>query len=286
MSGLAAGEGTREMPEVTVNGVRLHYLDEGTGPEVVVFSHGYLLDHRHFLPQIEALSGQYRCLAYDHRGHGQSQVSSSGYEMESLYEDAVGFIEALECAPCHFVGLSTGGFVGLRLGLRRPDLLRSLALLDTSAHPERLRSRLRYGALFGLVRLAGYRPVKQTVLKLLLGPVMLNDPGRRDEVVEWGRRLTSNDRMAMVRFGRGIIRRAGVLDRLGDLRTPTLVLVGEHDAVTPPSRSKRMAAAIPDAELVVVPNSGHLSAVEQPAAVSSALQAFLSAVAERDAPRS
>ena len=60
------------MPEITVNGVKLSYEDVGDGPEVVVFSHSYLVDSRHFEKQIEALRGRYRVLAYDHRGHGRS----------------------------------------------------------------------------------------------------------------------------------------------------------------------------------------------------------------------
>ena len=118
---------------VSVNGVRLHYEDTGQGTENVVFSHSFLLSGEHFAPQIKKLSRHYRCLAFDHRGHGASEAPDSGYDMENLYADAVSFIEAVGCSPCHFVGLSTGGFIGLRIGIRRPELLRSLVLMDTSA---------------------------------------------------------------------------------------------------------------------------------------------------------
>jgi len=96
------------MSKITVNGVTLHYEEKGSGLETIVFSHSYLLDNTHFAPQIEALGDRYRCIAYDHRGHGQSQAPKDGYDMENLYNDAVALIEALNCAPCHFVGLSTG----------------------------------------------------------------------------------------------------------------------------------------------------------------------------------
>jgi 3-oxoadipate enol-lactonase len=96
------------MSEITVNGVTLFYEEQGAGADTVVFSHSYLVDSTQFAPQIEALSDRYRCIAYDHRGHGRSQVTEGGYDMENLYADAVGLIEALHCAPCHFVGLSTG----------------------------------------------------------------------------------------------------------------------------------------------------------------------------------
>jgi pimeloyl-ACP methyl ester carboxylesterase len=73
------------MPDIKVNGVRLHYVEQGLGPEAVIFSHSYLLDWSHFKPQIDALSEGYRCIAFDHRGHGASERPKEGYDMESLY---------------------------------------------------------------------------------------------------------------------------------------------------------------------------------------------------------
>lgn len=120
------------MPDIRVNGVRLHYVEQGSGPEVVVFSHSYLVDWSHFKPQMDALSDRYRCIAFDYRGHGRSERPSDGYDMENLYMDGVAFIEAMNCDPVHFVGLSTGGFiagdrtlVGVRHRLRRYPPLRA-----------------------------------------------------------------------------------------------------------------------------------------------------------------
>ena len=113
------------MPKILSNGIQLHYEEMGSGPETIVFSHSYLADHYHFNPQMQALKDRYRCIAFDHRGHGQSEIPDDGYGMENLYEDAVGFIEALDCAPCHFVGLSTGGFIGVRIGIRHSSIVHS-----------------------------------------------------------------------------------------------------------------------------------------------------------------
>ncbi len=124
------------MPEVDLDGVRLSFVERGSGAETVVFSHSYLLDHRHFEPQVAALEDRFRVLAYDHRDHGGSERPDGPYEMDAIYVDAVRFVEAMCDGPVHFVGLSTGGFVGVRLGIRRPDLLRSLVLMGTSAENE------------------------------------------------------------------------------------------------------------------------------------------------------
>src|SRR5437899_10903280 len=108
----------------------------GPGPESLVCSYGWLWSGRVFDAQVALLKWRYRCVAFNFRGQGQSEVTGSGYDMETLYEDAVALIEQLGCAPCHFLGLSMGGFIGLRLAARHPELLRSMILLETSADPE------------------------------------------------------------------------------------------------------------------------------------------------------
>ncbi len=123
------------MPWVGVDGVELHYSERGEGPPIV-FSHGLLWSGTMFDDEIAALSSRYRCIAYDHRGQGRSASSPTPYDMERLTDDAAALIEKLGAAPCHFVGLSMGGFVGMRLAARRPALLKTLTLIETAADGE------------------------------------------------------------------------------------------------------------------------------------------------------
>ena len=262
------------MAHVTVNGVRLGYSERGSGPETVVLSHSYLVDRRQFDAQVEALAPHYRVLAYDHRGHGESDRPGRGYDVETLYADAVAFIEQTGAAPCHFVGLSTGGFVGMRLGYRRPDLLESLVLMDTSADAEPLAARAKYEAMFAVLLGFGFEPLMGATMPILFGPSFLGDPARQGEVREWRRRIAAGDRRALVRFGHGIFSRPSVLDRLSEISVPTLVMVGEHDCATPPLRAQRIADGIAGAQLSLVRGAGHLSTVENPDAVNRALSSF------------
>ena len=102
---------------------KIHYEESGSGPETIVFSHGLLMSGEMFRDQVEALSSRYRCITFDHRGQGRSEVSKTGYDMDSLTDDAVEVIRQLDCAPCHFAGLSMGGFVGMRLAIRHPGVV-------------------------------------------------------------------------------------------------------------------------------------------------------------------
>ncbi len=265
------------MPQIQVNGVNLHYDEAGSGPETIVFSHSYLLDGRHFGPQMEAFQDRYRCLAFDHRGHGRSEVTEAGYDLENLYQDAVEFIEALGVAPCHFVGLSTGGFIGLRIALRRPELLKKMVLMDTSADPEPEENQGQYKLMMRVVRLLGWWPVIGRVMPIFFTPNFLKDPARRDEVAFYKSVIKGQNRTAMVKFGQGIFSRQGVSDQLDRITTPTLVVVGEQDQATTPDKARRMAEGIPGARLKTIPRAGHICTVEDPATVNAALGEFLAA---------
>lgn len=269
------------MPEITANGVRLSFVERGSGAETVVFSHSYLVDSRQFEAQIAALEGRYRVLAYDHRDHGASERVGGAYGMEDLYADAVAFLEATCDGPVHWVGLSTGGFAGVRLGIRRPDLVRSLVLMDTSAEAEPRRNRAKYAVMLAALPWIGFRPLIGETMRALFGPRFLHDPGRREERELWKARIMANDPAALARFGRAIFSRDDLAAEAARISVPTLVVVGERDRAKPPAEARRLAAAIPGARLEVIPHAGHLSTIEEPEAVNAVLRSFLDQAPQR-----
>lgn len=262
------------MPILPVNGARIYYEEHGTG-EAVVFAHGLLFSGRMFDDQVDALKERYRCITFDFRGQGRSEVTQSGYDMDTLAEDAIGLIAALRCAPCHFAGLSMGGFVGLRLALRHPQLLRSLILLETSADPEPAWNRLRYSLLIVIARWFGLRPVGNRIMRIMFGKRFLRDPSRSRLRDEWRKRILANDRTGITRAASGAVRRAGLVDELEKIALPTLIVVGEHDTATGPALADRMHARIRRSQLAVIPGAGHSSPIEEPQAVTEALARFL-----------
>ncbi|WP_342377396.1 alpha/beta hydrolase [Myxococcus stipitatus] len=263
------------MPMLSVNGTELHYEDsEGPG-EPILFSHGLLWSSRLFDPQVDALKGRYRCIAYDHRGQGRSAVPEvNAIDMETLYLDTVGLIEKLGARPCHFVGLSMGGFIGMRIAARRPELLRSLSLLETSPDPEPVLNVPRYTLLNIIARLAGLRPVVDPVMRIMFGRSFLTDPNRAEERALWRARLLEN-RKDIWRAVNGVIRRNTVAHEVPNIRVPTLVVVGEEDVATVPEKAERLHRLIPGSRLVRLPRAGHSSSVEEPSLVNAALGSFL-----------
>jgi pimeloyl-ACP methyl ester carboxylesterase len=264
------------MPTRVINGAKIHYEEVGTGPETIVFSHGLLMSGEMFREQMQTLATRYRCISYDHRGQGRSEVTESGYDMDSLSEDAAALIRELGAAPCHFAGLSMGGFVGMRLAIRHPDLLKSLILMDTSADPEPEQNRGPYRRLAFVGRWFGFRPVVKPVMKIMFGKTFLADPAAQAARNYWKKHLIGLDRVGTNRAAHGVIDREGVYDQLDRIGTPTLVLVGDEDVATVPAKAERMHQAITGSQLVVIPGAGHSASIEQPALVSRAIEDFLS----------
>jgi len=126
------------MPTITTNGVEMYYIREGEG-EPVLLVPGLLFGAHHWQPQIDALKGDYDVIAVDLRGqhHTQTTDDPDGYDMWSQMEDVYGLIQQLGIAPVHYVGLSMGGFIGMRMALRHPEALRELVLIDTTDMPEK-----------------------------------------------------------------------------------------------------------------------------------------------------
>ena len=265
------------MAEIEINGTRLYYEDTGPGStgETIALSHGLLWSTALFAPQIAALRERYRCIAWDHRGQGKSASDPlrSCIGMELVWKDAERLLEAIAGGPVHFVGLSMGGFVGLRMASRRPDLVRTLSLIETSAEPEPPENVPRYRMLANVSRAVGVRPLRRKVLPIMLGRSILTAPSRRAEVDRFGDIMTS--RRDVWRAVNGVIDRAPVTDELARVRCPTLIVVGEEDTATPIPKAERLAAGISGSRLVRIPRAGHSSTVEEPEAVTQALAAFL-----------
>lgn len=258
-----------------INDTTLYFEETGSGSETIVFSHGLLMSCRMFDDQVAEFKNDHSCLAFDFRGQGKSGITASGYDMDTLAGDAAALIEKLDCAPCHFVGLSMGGFVGMRLAIRRPELLRSLVLIDTTAEPEPAENIGRYRMLNFISRWFGMRLVINRVMPILFGEKFLNDTERAVLRNEWKERIIGNRRTGTSRAVRGVIERKGVEDMLDKITVPTLILVGDQDVATVPGKSIRMNERIKNSQLVIIEGAGHSSTVEEPAAINRALRAFL-----------
>ncbi|HEX3764709.1 MAG TPA: alpha/beta hydrolase, partial [Kofleriaceae bacterium] len=173
------------MAMLEINGTSLFYEDTGPGStgQTIAFSHGLLWGTEQFAPQIAALRARYRCIAWDHRGQGQSAADRRNcIGLELVWQDAALLLESLVHGPVHLCGLSMGGFVAMRMAARRPDLVRSLILLETSADPEQPEKVARYRLLAGVTRVLGTGVTRSRVAPIMMGKTILADAARRGDV--------------------------------------------------------------------------------------------------------
>lgn len=261
------------MATIHINGTALYYEDTGSDGPPIVFSHGLLWDTSLFASQIAVLKDRFRCIAYDHRGQGKSADGTGrAIELDTLTQDAAALIEGLKLGRAHFCGHSLGGIVGMRLAIARPDLVRSLVLLSTTADAEPFK--LKYKTMNVIARLFGAGSVANSVMPALYGRSTLSDPTRFLERMAWKQRLVSN-RRTIWRAVNGVLERKSIHAELRKIAAPTLVAVGDEDVATVPARAESIAAAIGGAKLVIIPRAGHGLTLEAPGAVTDLIAAFL-----------
>jgi 3-oxoadipate enol-lactonase len=260
-----------------VHGAELYVADTGGPGEPVLFLHGFLFDGRQYDAQVQALRETFRCVTVDFRGQGRSTPARGGYQVEQQAADVLAVLRRLDLAPVHLVGLSMGGFVGLRLAARQPELLRSLTLVNTSAaaHP---RGKVpRQLVLAAVARVAGVSPslVLAGVEQEMYGEAFRTDPARVGERERWRARWAVADRRSLVRTLLGFMVRPDLRSELADITTPTLVIAGGADVSLPPGHSAELHRLIAGSRYVVLPEVGHSSPVEAPAEVTRLLREFL-----------
>ncbi len=258
------------MEKRDVNGFTCTYEDDGpagdaAGATAIVLLHGFPLDNRVWTQVAHRLADRHRVVNVNLRGFG-TLTSAEAFTMNSLAEDVYALLTDLEALPCVLCGLSMGGYVALSFAKRWPSHLAGLALVDTRAEADDEAGRAARTATLDSVRNRGTRPSIDKMLPKLLAP------GADDDVRESILRMMLDVPARTFEHGTRAMRdREDQSDLLAELEMPTAVVVGEHDAITPPATARRMVAAIPGAELTVVPDAGHLSPMDNPDAVAEAI---------------
>jgi 3-oxoadipate enol-lactonase len=252
--------------------IRISFEDTGAG-RCVVLGHSFLCSREMWARQAADLSESFRVINLDARGHGGSGPAEDPFTFDDLVDDVVTVLDHLGIERAVWGGLSLGGMTALRAAITVPDRVDALIVVDSSAGIDPLPVRVKYRLMASAARALGMRRLMPSVLPIMFGRTTLAQ--QPDLVAEWGERMASMHLASMLTCLDALNGREAMLDRLGDVDVPALVLVGEEDKAQPPSRSRAIADALPNAELVVIPEAGHLSALEQPEAVSQVMRDFL-----------
>ena len=264
------------MAVVGVKALDIAYDRAGEGP-ALVFVHGAAADARLWQPQLAALADEFTVVAWDEPGAGRSSDVPADFRLEDYADCLAGLIEELGLGPAHLAGLSWGGTVVLELYRRRPELVTTLILADTyagwkgSLPAEEVE--LRVAGVRAAIA-AGREEFDPTLPGLFAG-----DPPA--EFVPLLEQMAVDVRPASMGTALFVMAETDQRDLLPRVDVPTLLIWGELDARSPLRVAHEFQEAIPNAELVVIPGSGHVSNLEQPDLFNDAVRDFCRAQRER-----
>jgi 3-oxoadipate enol-lactonase/4-carboxymuconolactone decarboxylase len=258
------------MPSVAANGVSLFY--DFNGPEeapVVVFLHSIGSSAEAWDDQIRFFANRYRCLRYDARGHGRSQVIDKPITASDLAEDLAGLLDALGIDKAHVVGLSLGGITAQAFAVRHPQRTLSLALMATAPHMPPAKNWLDRAAL---IRAQGMSPFVDATM----GPRWFSEDFAKSAPAKVAAMRARFQRTDPIGYAVccGVLAEVDLREAVAAITAPTLIIAGSLDLATPPSVAENLAGRIRGAELAIV-TAAHELAIEAADEVNGLLGGFL-----------
>jgi 3-oxoadipate enol-lactonase len=247
--------------------VRIHHTVEGPpDAPVLVLSNSLGTSLELWSENVAALARSFRVVRYDQRGHGNSEVPSEPFGVDELGGDVLRLLDDLGVERVSFCGVSMGGATGMWLAVNAPERIDRLVVACTAA---KFGETDKWFARARIVREDGLGAIVDSILRRWF------TPGFRPDLVARFRA----DFLATPAEGYAACCEAlagwDYRERLGEIATPTLVLAGAHDIATTPEQGAFLAERILGARLVVLPDAAHLANVQQPAAFSEAVLAYL-----------
>ncbi len=257
------------MPMIMLGGLNVYYERQGQGDPILLI-HGLGSSTDDWELQVAALRESFTVVTYDVRGHGQTGKPGGAYSVAQFARDAALLIEHLALAPVHVIGLSMGGMIAFQLAADRPDLVRSLIIVNSG--PEMvLRTWKEKVAIFQrrlIVRFMGMHKMGE-VLALRLLPAPEHAALRATFADRWAR----NDKSAYLRALSALVGWS-VMGKLPQIHCPVLVVAADMD-YTPVDWKRKYTNLMPKATMVVIPDSRHMMPIERPALFHAAILPFL-----------
>jgi 3-oxoadipate enol-lactonase len=255
------------MPTLRLDDFDLYYETSGSGTPLL-FIHGLGSSARDWTPQTTAFAKDCFVIAVDLRGHGRSGDPPGPYRIADFAHDITRLLDHLGCGPVHVVGVSLGGGIGFQLAVDAPQRVRSLVVVNSA--PEMiLRTPLQKFAIWQRRKLVKWLGLPRFG-RILSRKLFPDDPGLAETFAQ---RFAANREPSYTATLNALIGWS-ISDHLSSIRMPTLILAADQD-YTPVEFKRAYTAQLPNAELVVIPDSRHALPMERPEAFNRALASFL-----------
>jgi 3-oxoadipate enol-lactonase len=260
------------MPQTRIDDIQVAYDDLGSGPPVVLL-HGYPFNRSLWNEQVAALRATHRVVTPDLRGFGESDSTAGSASMDRMAQDIAQLMDALGISTATIGGLSMGGYVALAFYKQFPSRVRSLVLADTRAQADTEEGKQVRVEQTEKVMAEGMAGIADAMLPKLLTPETVS---KRPELVKRIRDMMVKTKpVGAAAALLGMAEREDQTELLARIVSPTLILVGREDAITPVQDSEKMQQKIPGSRLVVLEKAGHVSNLERTEQFNQELLKFL-----------
>ena len=268
-----------EIVKAPINGINLFYTDQGKGVPLV-FIHAFPLSSAMWEPQIKQFSQNYRVVAMDLRGHGESDASLWHFTLDDYAEDIHALLTHLNIKQAIFIGLSMGGYTLFSLYRKFPEFVNAMVLADTRAQADSEEAKAGRFAMVQTAYQYGPEAIAEMMMPKILAPCTIEH--RKDIVDRIRNIILKNQASGIMVDLMAMAQRPDSTTLLSQVSCPTLIIVGDQDVATPPAEAHYMQDRIPNSKLVTIPQAGHMSNLEQPEAFNRALSEFFAISAKRE----
>ena len=262
------------MPSASANGITMNYTDTGGSGTPVVLLHAFPFNSAMWAPQIESLGDRFRFIAPDLKGFGDTEApeGEAGYSMDSYADEVKALVDAIGLDRFVLAGLSMGGYIALAYMRKYADGVIGLVLADSRAEADPPEGKEKRSNQQKQVLQDGTAGLIEGLTGALLAE---STRANKPDVVKNVQAAMENPAAGFIGALEAMKNRIDSTEGLAKIDVPTLVLVGENDAITPPDAARKLHEHIGGSQLVVVPDAGHISNMEAPEAFNGALGEFL-----------
>lgn len=262
---------------IGTNNITVSYNDEGkNGAPAIIFIHGFPFNKSMWNKQVEAQKDNYRVIAYDIRGHGNTETGNGDFSIDLFVKDLLALMDNLKIDKTMLCGLSMGGYISLNAIENYPQRFNALILSDTHCIADTPEAKDKRMKAIESIRKSGSEKYADESIKNLFAPESFSS--RKEEIAFVREMIIKTSEQSLCKTLLALSDRKETCSKLSEIKVPVLIMVGKEDKITPPAAAQLMHEKIKGSFLHIIEHAGHLSNMENPFDFNEHLKKFLASV--------
>jgi 3-oxoadipate enol-lactonase len=262
---------------IPIDKLMIGYVDEGIyDAPVVILIHGFPFNRTMWVNQVELLKEKYRVIAYDVRGHGNSDAGTDEFSIGLFAQDLISLMDSLKIETAIICGLSMGGYIALNIIENYPERIDGLILCDTTCKADTSEGIEKRMKAIGSIRESGVESYADGSLKNFFAQESFTT--KKEEISSVRQMMVGTPEKTIVDTLLALSKRKDTCKILPEIKVPVLLLVGQEDIITPPEAAQFMHEKIKNSVLHIIKQAGHISNLENPVMFNEHLSEFIASV--------